>query len=90
MAPRKYSVWRAWGLAVALAVPVGLVDWALGANYMFLREKPAYSILNKVGEWPWYIASMIGMLLVGMLIFWAVYWTLAFVRRAIVARMTSG
>jgi hypothetical integral membrane protein (TIGR02206 family) len=90
MAPRRYSVWRSWGAAVALAVPVGFVDWALGANYMFLRAKPAYSILNKVGDWPWYIASMIGMLLVGMLIFWAVYWALHGARRIIAERITSG
>lgn len=90
MAPRKHSVWRAWGLAVALAVPVGLIDWALGANYMFLRAKPVYSILNNAGTWPWYIASMIGMLLVGMLIFWAIYQAIHAARRVLANRPTAG
>jgi uncharacterized membrane protein YwaF len=57
---------------------------------MFLRAKPVYSILNKVGPWPWYIAAMIGMLLVGMLIFWGIYWALHWARRIIAERITSG
>ena len=66
--------------------PVAFIDWGLGANYMFLRHKPQYSILNNAGPWPWYIASMIGMLLVGMLTFWLIYRVL----RMIVVRSTSG
>jgi uncharacterized membrane protein YwaF len=42
-------------VTIAYAVAVGLVDWALGANYMWLREKPGGSVLELFGPWPWYI-----------------------------------
>jgi len=36
-------------------VPVAVVDAALGANYMWLREKPPSTILDLFGPWPYYI-----------------------------------
>jgi hypothetical integral membrane protein (TIGR02206 family) len=53
--PRR-GAWRRTSLVtIAYAVAVGLVDWALGANYMWLREKPGGSVLELFGPWPWYI-----------------------------------
>jgi hypothetical integral membrane protein (TIGR02206 family) len=47
----------------------GLVDWLLGVNYGFLREKPAgQNMLTLLSPWPWYIPELvlIGVLSVGL------------------------
>jgi hypothetical integral membrane protein (TIGR02206 family) len=68
MRPRLGAWRRATLLTVAYAAAVGAVDWALGANYMWLREKPAGSILELFGPWPWYI---LGGTAVGAILFYA-------------------
>ncbi len=38
---------------------VGLVNWLLGSNYMFIAHKPVTaSLLDVLGPWPWYILSL--------------------------------
>lgn len=47
----------------------GLVDWLLGANYGFLRAKPAgQNLLTMLSDWPWYIPQIvaIGFVFVGL------------------------
>lgn len=35
---------------------VGLVNWLLGSNYMFIARKPdTPSLIDVLGPWPWYI-----------------------------------
>ena len=42
----------------AIAVLVGLTDWISGGNYMFLRNPPPTgSILDFLGQWPWYLLA---------------------------------
>jgi hypothetical integral membrane protein (TIGR02206 family) len=56
--PRPNAVLRITGLTLAYAAFVGLVDAATGADYMYLRSKPAApTLLDVMGPWPWYIAS---------------------------------
>ena len=39
---------------------VALVDWALGLNYGFLREKPhGQNMLSFMSPWPWYIPELV-------------------------------
>lgn len=47
----------------------GLVDWLLGVNYGFLREKPAgQNLLTMLADWPWYIPQLvaIGFVFIGL------------------------
>lgn len=54
--PRCGSPWRAFLAFAAWTAFVGLADFALGANFMFLREKPtAATPLDWMGPWPVYI-----------------------------------
>ena len=56
--PRKGAPWRVFGLTAAWAAFVGLVDLALGTNFMYLRHKPmAATPLDWMGPWPIYIAA---------------------------------
>lgn len=55
MRPRRGAVWRAVAYTLLYTAAIGLVDAALGANYMWLREAPPDTILDLFGPWPWYI-----------------------------------
>lgn len=38
---------------------VGLVNWMIGSNYMFVAHKPeTASLMDVLGPWPWYILSI--------------------------------
>jgi uncharacterized membrane protein YwaF len=41
-----------------VALFVGLVNYAVGANYMYLAEKPAVYNPFIIGNWPWYILGL--------------------------------
>ena len=44
---------------VALAVVVGLINWRLGSNYMYLMRPPdTPSLIDRLGPWPWYLLSL--------------------------------
>ncbi len=56
--PRPRAIFWVAALTVAYAAFVGLLDAATGANYMYLRAKPASAtVLDVMGPWPWYIGS---------------------------------
>lgn len=55
MRPRRGAAWRGVAYTMLYAAAIGLVDAALGANYMWLREKPPGTVLDLFGPWPWYI-----------------------------------
>jgi hypothetical integral membrane protein (TIGR02206 family) len=62
MAPRSGAVGRTFLITAAFASVVGICDVLLGANYMYLREKPrSASLLDLMGPWPWYIVSGAGL-----------------------------
>ncbi len=45
---------------------IGVVNWALGSNYMFIARKPdTASLIDLLGPWPWYILALeaIGLLM---------------------------
>lgn len=56
--PRAGAVPRVFGITLGYAALVGIVDWTIGANYMFLRRPPGeWTLLRLLGPWPWYLAS---------------------------------
>ncbi|HTA46618.1 MAG TPA: TIGR02206 family membrane protein [Bryobacteraceae bacterium] len=55
---RPRSIWRSYAVLLVWAAVVGRIDAILGANYMYLRQKPGNaSILDLMPPWPWYIAG---------------------------------
>ena len=71
MRPTLRSLWRAFlWLQVYAAVTV-LLDLWLGTNFGYLLHKPARpSLLDYLGPWPWYIASLE---VVGLALFFLFY-----------------
>jgi uncharacterized membrane protein YwaF len=50
----------------------GLVDWALGVDYGFLRSKPIYpSLFDLMPAWPYYIPVLVGLGVLSTLIYYA-------------------
>lgn len=73
--PLPGAVRRVWVVTLGLAVVVLLVNWALGANYMYLCRPPARpSLFDYFGAWPWSLLSLaaVGTVLIGLccLPFW--------------------
>ncbi len=59
--------------AIYAAVLMG-INFAIDANYMFLRYKPKGSVLELFGPWPWYLFGAAGIAA-------AIFWLLARVAR---------
>jgi hypothetical integral membrane protein (TIGR02206 family) len=56
--PRPGAAWRVFGITAGWTVFVGLVNLALGTNFMYLRRKPlAATPLDAMGPWPFYIVT---------------------------------
>lgn len=56
--PRPGAAWRVFGITVAWTAFVGLVNLALGTNFMYLRHKPLTATpLDAMGPWPVYVAT---------------------------------
>jgi len=57
--PQWSSIKRVFIGANIYMVLVGLVNWGLGSNYMFVAHKPeTASLLDVLGPWPFYIISL--------------------------------
>jgi hypothetical integral membrane protein (TIGR02206 family) len=70
--PTPGSLPRVIAASVGYAVVAGLVDWALGVNYGFLRAKPAgQNLLTLMSPWPWYIPELVGAGIVFILVYYA-------------------
>ncbi|HEX4535164.1 MAG TPA: TIGR02206 family membrane protein [Rhizomicrobium sp.] len=61
MRPYPSSIPRVLLWSLVYLAAAGTVDWLLHVNYGFLAAKPAAaSLLDFLGPWPWYIASLAG------------------------------
>lgn len=58
MRPRIGSWMKVFMAVNVLLVIVFVFDWALGANYIYLMEKPAVDNPLLIGPWPWYILGV--------------------------------
>lgn len=59
-----------WGNLYMAAI--GVVNWLLGSNYLFIARKPdTASLIDVLGPWPWYILSLEAIALVMCLLLYA-------------------
>lgn len=64
--PRRQALLRVAALTIGYAAFVGLLDALTGADFLYLRAKPASTtLLDVMGPWPWYIgwAALVAMAL---------------------------
>ena len=75
MRPRRGSWWKVF-LGSQLLVPIiGLINWPLDANYMYLCIKPIAKNPFLIGEWPWYL---LGIECAAILHFFVIYLPIAY------------
>ena len=58
MRPRKGAWWKIFLWSQLLVPIIGLINWSLNANYMYLCIKPIVNNPFLIGEWPWYFLGM--------------------------------
>jgi hypothetical integral membrane protein (TIGR02206 family) len=70
MRPRLRSWITALAICQIFLLCVGLADWLIDANYMYLRTKPIVDNPFVIGDWPYYI---LGFEFAGILHFYLIY-----------------
>jgi len=70
---KRSSWYRVLLLCQVLLIIIGLTNYFIGSNYMYLAEKPLVNNPMVVGEWPWYIIGFEILGLVHILIFYYGY-----------------
>ncbi|MGH7912972.1 MAG: TIGR02206 family membrane protein [Candidatus Dormibacteraceae bacterium] len=75
--PRRGAVLRVAAITLGYLVVIAGVDRLTGGDYLYLRQPPpTVSLLNLLGPWPWYIASMVGLGFVVLLLLYSPFWTM--------------
>ena len=60
--PRPGAISRMLLITAVYGFTAGAINAALGVNYGFLCRKPEVaSLMDHLGPWPWYIASLLGL-----------------------------
>ena len=68
MKPRRGSWWKISLLGQPMLLAIGMINWILGTNYVFLCEPPLVANPLIIGGWPWYVLGMIILMVVASLI----------------------
>ena len=75
--PTKKSLIRSYIVTHIYALIIGIINYFLDTNYLFLRHKPeADTPMDFMGPWPWYIIS----LEVALIIFWVILYLPYFIK----------
>ncbi len=73
MRPGAQSWWRVFLMVNAILIVVFCIDWLIGANYIYLMEKPSANNPLLIGPWPWYIIGVELAGLVHILLFYLIF-----------------
>ena len=83
---RMRPTWRSLPRVIAASFvylgAAGLLDWALGVNYGFLRAKPlGQNLLALMSPWPWYIPQLVAAGLGFVLLYYLPFALIDWIRR---------
>lgn len=75
--PTKNSFIKSYIITQVYAIVMGLVNYLLDTNYLFLCRKPDTATpLDWMGSWPWYIVNA----QIVLIIFWIILYTPYFIK----------
>lgn len=67
--PTWASLWRVVLLGNLYVGFVGVVNWLIGSNYMYIAHAPdTPTVIDSLGPWPWYVLGMEALGIVTMVI----------------------
>lgn len=69
--PRTYSWLKVFGYTQLVLPIIGVINYLLDSNYMYIAQKPNANNPMIIGEWPWYIIGLEVVVLIHFLVF---YW----------------
>lgn len=83
---RMRPTWRSLPRVIAASFvyfcAAALVDWILGVNYGFLRDKPlGQNLLTLMSPWPWYIAELVAVGIGFVLLYYLPFALVDWIRR---------
>jgi len=73
MVPRPWSWLRVLGITQLVLPVIGLLNYALGSNYMYIASRPLIDNPFLIGEWPWYIVGLEFAALLHFLLFYGIH-----------------
>ena len=69
--PTLRSVPKAILVTLAYGAAILPLNFVLGTNYLYLRHKPEQaSLMDFMGPWPWYILSLVGVVIVSCFVWY--------------------
>lgn len=74
MRPTLKGLWLTYALSWGLSVIVGIVNYLLGTNYMYLCEPPSGNTPFYFLPWPWYILFLGLVALILFYLLWLPFW----------------
>ena len=76
MRPEKGSWIKVFLFGQVILIFVGLINWLIGANYIYLCQKPLAANPFIIGDWPWYLIGLEVLGLAHILLFYFLfrYW----------------
>jgi hypothetical integral membrane protein (TIGR02206 family) len=69
--PTKNSWFKIFILTQFAALFIGLINWIIGSNYMYLSSPPIAQNPMIIGKWPWYIIIVDGLILLHFFILYS-------------------
>lgn len=68
--PSKKGWVRVFFLTQLCLPVIGLVNWVTNSNYMYISQRPDADNPLIIGEWPWYILVLEGVMLIHFVVFY--------------------
>ena len=78
--PRPMSWLKVFGYTQLVLPVIGLINYLLNSNYMYIAQKPNANNPMIIGEWPWYIIGLEFIVLLHFLVFYWVHNRVASIR----------
>jgi len=73
MVPRPWSWLRVLGMTQLVLPVIGLVNYMLDSNYMYIASRPLINNPFLIGKWPWYIIGLEFAALLHFVLFYGIH-----------------